>query len=214
MVNINIITIFPEQVKGFIDIGMLNQAVLKGTVEYNVVDIRDFSENRHRKVDDEPYGGGPGMVMSAPSVIRAVESLSQPGIKILLAPNGREFTQSNAEDISGKDITLICGRYTGIDYRVRKHVDLVFSVGNYIVSGGELPALIITEAAVRLIPGVLGDKKSLEEDRGYPVYTRPQNFRGMNVPEVLLSGNHKKIENFRKNNQEFYYEKNYDRNDK
>jgi tRNA (guanine37-N1)-methyltransferase len=123
MVNINIITIFPEQVKGFIDIGMLNQAVLKGTVEYNVVDIRDFSENRHRKVDDEPYGGGPGMVMSAPSVIRAVESLSQPGIKILLAPNGREFTQSNAEDISGKDITLICGRYTGIDYRVRKHVD-------------------------------------------------------------------------------------------
>ncbi len=204
MVTINIITIFPEQISSFLNIGMLNQAAEKDIVRYTVVDMRDFSQNRHRKVDDEPYGGGPGMVMLAPPVIRAIESLKRPGEKILLAPNGENFNQEKAKAIAGKDITLICGRYTGIDYRVRKYVDKVFSVGNYIVSGGELPALIITEAAVRLIPGVLGDCKSLQEDRGYPVYTRPQSFRDMAVPEVLLSGDHKKIENFRKQNQENY----------
>ncbi|MEA3507193.1 MAG: tRNA (guanosine(37)-N1)-methyltransferase TrmD [Elusimicrobiota bacterium] len=206
-VKINILTIFPGQVESFVKIGMLEQSARKNLAEFNIVDIRKFSDNRHRKVDDMPYGGGPGMVMSAPPVIRALESLEQPGIKILLAPNGEDFNQTEAAKLAGRDMTLICGRYTGIDYRVREYVDRIFSVGNYIVSGGELPALIITEAAVRLIPGVLGDEKSLEEDRGYPVYTRPQNFRGMEVPEVLLSGNHKKIEDFRDRKQENYHDR-------
>lgn len=206
-VKINILTIFPEQVESFIKIGMLEQAARKDLAEYNIVDIREYSDNKHRKVDDMPYGGGPGMVMSAGPVIKALESLDRPGIKILLAPNGESFNQTAAAELSGQDMTLICGRYTGIDYRVREYADRIYSVGNYIVSGGELPALIITEAAVRLIPGVLGDEKSLDEDRGYPVYTRPQNFRGMEVPEVLLSGNHKKIEDFRNQKQENYHDR-------
>ncbi|MFC2062094.1 tRNA (guanosine(37)-N1)-methyltransferase TrmD [Elusimicrobiota bacterium] len=194
---INILTIFPEQVKAYTEVGILNQALSKDLVEYNIVDIRDFSEDKHRKVDEIPYGGGPGMVMQAPVVVRAIESLNDPGIKILLEPGGEEFTQDSAETLVGSNITLICGRYTGIDFRVRNFVDRIVSVGDFIVSGGELPALIITEAVVRLMPGVLGDQRSIEEDKGYPVYTRPREFRGLKVPEVLFTGNHRKIKEFR-----------------
>lgn len=196
-VTINIVTIFPDQVKSYVEIGILNQAVKSNAVVYNIVNIRDFSQNKHKKVDGLPYGGGPGMVMKAPDVVKAIESIRKPGMKILLAPSGEEFDQKAARKLVGKDLTLISGRYTGIDYRVRAFVDKVMSVGNFIVSGGELPALIITEAVVRLIPGVLGDERSIEEDKGYPVYTRPRNFRGLKVPEVLISGNHKKIQEFR-----------------
>ncbi|MFH1415298.1 MAG: tRNA (guanosine(37)-N1)-methyltransferase TrmD [Elusimicrobiota bacterium] len=194
---INILTIFPEQVESYLNVGVLNQAIVKGFVEINAVDVRAFSEDKHNKVDDIPFGGGPGMVMTAPVVVRALESLDTPGIRILLSPSGKHFCRETAQGLSGRDMTLICGRYTGIDYRVREFVDSMISVGDFIVSGGELPALIITEAAVRLIPGVLGDTESLEEDRGYPVYTRPREFRGLKVPEVLVSGDHKKIKEYR-----------------
>ena len=194
---INILTIFPEQVKKYLEAGIPSRAASKGIVEYNVVDIRDFAPDKSRKVDDMPYGGGPGMVMAVPVVVDALESLARPGIRILLSPSGEDFVQETARELSGQDMTLICGRYTGIDYRIRNYIDRVISVGRFILSGGELPALVITEAAVRLIPGVLGDIKSLDEDRGYPVYTRPREFRGDSVPEVLISGDHKKIEEYR-----------------
>lgn len=210
--TINILTIFPRQVECYFEAGILNQAGNKGLLEYNIVDIRDFSQDKHRKVDDLPYGGGPGMVMMTPVVVRALESVKDPGIKILLSPSGEGFNQKIAAEFSGKNLTLICGRYTGIDYRVTEFVDRVVSVGDFIVSGGELPALMITEAVVRLLPGVLGDSESLDEDRGYPVYTRPKEFRGLKVPEVLISGNHKKIRDYRE--QEARYGKNNRQSDK
>ncbi len=194
---INILTIFPDQVRSYLEVGILNRAESKGIVKYNTVDIRDFSDNKHRKVDDTPFGGGAGMVMMAPVVVGALESIKKPGIKVLLSPTGEKFSQETAEELSGKDLTFICGRYTGIDYRVESFADRIISVGDFIVSGGELPALMITEAVVRLIPGVLGDSESLQEDKGYPVFTRPREFRGMNVPEVLVSGDHKKIRKYR-----------------
>ncbi len=194
---INILTIFPEPVKSYIEYGMVARAVEKEKVAFNIIDIRDFSEDKHRKVDDVPYGGGPGMVMKVDIIARALESLENPGVKILLSPGGEDFNQDMANDLAGENMTLICGRYMGIDYRIREFVDRVISTGNYIVSGGELPALIISEAVTRLIPGVLGDKRSIKEDRGYPIYTRPREYRGLKVPEVLLSGNHKKIEEYR-----------------
>ena len=137
------------------------------------------------------------MVMMAPVVVRALESLQTPGIKILLSPSGERFTKKISTELAGSDLTLICGRYAGIDHRVTNYVDRIIAVGDVIVSGGELPALMAAEAVVRLIPGVLGDSQSLEEDMGYPVYTRPREFRGMRVPEVLVSGDHGKIRDYR-----------------
>ncbi len=206
--TINILTIFPEQVECYFKAGILNRARNKGFFKYNVVDIRDFSDNKHKKVDDMPYGGGPGMVMMVPVVVKALENVSGAGIKILLSPSGKKFSQKTAGELSGKNLTLICGRYTGIDYRVVNFVDRVISVGDFIVSGGELPALMITEAVVRLVPGVLGDVESIQEDMGYPVYTRPRKFRGLKVPEVLISGDHRKIRSYRD------HEARYDRNNK
>ncbi len=208
MKKIHILTIFPDRVKKFTEVGILNQAAIKGKVSYNIVNIRDYSANKHKKVDNKPYGGGPGMVMSAPPVVKALESIEYPGTKILLSPGGEQFTQATAEQLKSKNLTLICGRYTGIDERVKKYVDRIISTGNYIVSGGELPALLITEAVVRLVPGVLGDSKSLEEDKGYPLYTRPRDYRGDKVPPVLLSGNHEKIKKFKEQ------EASYGRHDK
>ena len=196
-ITVNILTIFPEQVKFYTEVGILNQAFKKNIVQYNIVDLRDFTEDKNRKVDDVPFGGGPGMVMMAPVIVKAIESLQSPGIKILLSPTGEVFNRETTAELTGKDITLICGRYAGIDFRVNNFVDRIMSVGDFVVSGGELPALIIAEAVVRLVPGVLGDDKSSEEDKGYPLYTRPRDFRGYTVPEILLSGNHKKINEWR-----------------
>lgn len=196
-ITINILTIFSTQVSCYFEVGILKQAENKGLAVYNVIDLRDFTEDKHRKVDDIPYGGGPGMVMMAPVVVKALESINDPGIKILLSPGGEKFTQKMTSEFTGKNLTLICGRYTGIDHRIMQFVDREISVGDFVVSGGELPALVITEAVVRLIPGVLGDSESIREDKGYPVYTRPREFRGLKVPKVLISGDHKKIRNYR-----------------
>ncbi|NLB34867.1 MAG: tRNA (guanosine(37)-N1)-methyltransferase TrmD [Elusimicrobia bacterium] len=197
-VKFNILTIFPGEVRAYTEIGMLRKAATGGLAEYNIIDIRDFAPEPHKKVDDIPYGGGPGMVITVDTVVRALESLENPGLKILLSPAGKKYSQEDAARISRlESITLICGRYMGIDHRIREFIDEVVSVGDYILSGGELPALTIIESATRLIPGVLGDARSLKEDKGYPIYTRPRVFRGLEVPEVLLSGDHEKIKKFR-----------------
>ena len=203
---INLLTIFPDAVKSYLSVGMLGKAGEKELVEYNVVDLRDFAENRHRQVDDIPYGGGPGMVMMAPVVVSAIESLKCPGEIILMSPAGEKFTQQTAKEMSGRNLTFICGRYAGVDERVKKYIHREISVGDYILSGGELAALTVLEASVRLTPGVLGDARSSQEDKGYPLYTRPRNFRGMEVPEILLSGNHKKIDNFREQEAKYDYD--------
>lgn len=194
----NILTIFPAEVKAYTGVGMVRKAAESGLVNFNIFDIRDFTKDKHKKVDDIPYGGGPGMVISVEVVVRALENIKEPGKRILLSPSGKKFTQKEACALSSlENITLICGRYMGIDHRIRNFVDEIYSLGDYILSGGELPALSIAEAVTRLIPGVLGDARSIEEDKGYPIYTRPRVFRGLEVPEVLLSGDHAKIKNFR-----------------
>ncbi len=195
---INILTIFPDAVREYTRVGILEQARKKGLADFRVIDLRAFSSDKHKKVDAPSYGGGPGMVMSVEPIVQALESIPNPGLKILLSPTGEVFDRKLAGKLAGKNLTLICGRYAGIDERVKKYIDRVISIGDFVLSGGELPALVVAEAALRLVPGVLGNEQSSQEDLGYPSYTRPQTFRGDKVPEVLLSGDHREIEKFRK----------------
>jgi tRNA (guanine37-N1)-methyltransferase len=208
------ITIFPEMMDGPLSTGMLDIAVKKGAAEYRVVDLRDFAVDSYGSVDDYPYGGGPGMVMMAPPVVEAVESVrtqEEAGEVpvILLSPAGRRFDQSVAVELAGHEkIVLVCGRYKGIDARVEELVITdTISIGDYITSGGELPALVLADAVVRQLPGVIGDEKSRDtdsfsEDRGMMLdsdyYTRPPEYRGLEVPEILQSGNHAKIDEWRR----------------
>jgi len=201
----DILTIFPDIIHSYLNESILKRARLKGLLDVNVYDIRDFAKGRHRKVDDYPFGGGAGMVMKPEPLFNAVERLREDGEKrrvVLLTPQGRVFTQSVAEEFSKTDerFVFICGRYEGIDERVRLYlVDEEISIGDYVITGGELAALVIIDASTRLIPGALGDEVSAEDESftsqllEYPHYTRPRDFRGMKVPEVLLSGNHKEI---------------------
>lgn len=209
--KINVITIFPEVMGGILSMGMLGIAAKKSLVAYNVVNLRDFTKDKHRTVDDGPYGGGGGMILMAPPVVDAVESLgfAAGSPVILLSPAGKRFDQTLAHEYSSREeITFICGRYKGVDERVR---DLVVteevSIGDFILSGGELAAAVCIEAIVRLKDDVLGNKDTRESDsfemeRDYLLdsayYTRPEEYRGLKVPEVLLSGNHKEIEKWRK----------------
>jgi len=209
--KINVITIFPEVMGGILSMGMLGIAAKKSLVAYNVMNLRDFTKDKHRTVDDGPYGGGGGMILMAPPLVDAVESLhlASGSPVILLSPAGRKFDQALAHEYSAREeVTFICGRYKGVDERVR---DLVVteevSIGDFILSGGELAAAVCIEAIVRLKDDVLGNKDtresdSFEADREYMLdcayYTRPEEYRGIKVPEVLLSGNHKEIEKWRK----------------
>ncbi len=209
------ITIFPRLFDKTIESGVLGIAARKGAARYHVVNLRDFAVDSYGTVDDYPYGGGPGMVLMAPPVVEAVESVRrevgqvESVTVILLSPCGELFTQAKAVELSRRStIVFICGRYKGVDERVRELVvNESLSVGDYIVSGGELPALIVTEAVVRNLSGVLGDERSRETDSFSPereftldaaYYTRPPEYRGHRVPEVLISGNHAKIEEWRK----------------
>ncbi|MBN2070220.1 MAG: tRNA (guanosine(37)-N1)-methyltransferase TrmD [Candidatus Krumholzibacteriota bacterium] len=208
------ISIFPELFGGVLDTGVLGIASRKGLARYNVINLRDFAVDSHGSVDDYPYGGGPGMVMMAPPVVEAVESVRGDGDEgdvrvIMLSPAGKLFDQDMARELSSADkIIFVCGRYKGVDERVR---DLVvtdaISIGDYIVSGGELPSLVIADSIVRNFPGVLGDERSRDTDsfdieRGRSLdaayYTRPPEYRGMEVPEVLISGDHARIDRWRK----------------
>ncbi|MFH1888669.1 MAG: tRNA (guanosine(37)-N1)-methyltransferase TrmD [Candidatus Omnitrophota bacterium] len=209
--RIDIITIFPGMFGPVLNESIVKRAQRKGKVRIYIHDLRDYSDDKHRKIDDRPFGGGSGMVMRPEPIFKAVEDIKSK-IKnqklkiILLSPQGERMTQKAAGRLAKcRHLVLICGHYEGIDERVRDHlVDEEVSIGDYVLTGGELPAMVLVDCLVRLIPGVLGDKNSLnfESFAGnlleYPQYTRPASYRRMRVPAILLSGNHKKIEGWRR----------------
>lgn len=206
----DIITIFPNVIQEYIDTGILRIAQEKDLVEINVHDLRDWTEDNHKTVDDTPYGGGPGMVMKVEPIYKALQDLKKENsIVCITTPKGEKLTQTKVQELSENNdahYIIICGRYEGVDQRVHdKLVDFEFSIGNYILSGGELPALVFVDSITRLIPGVLGNIESLESESftggdnlDYPQYTKPERFKDWEVPDVLLSGNHAKIEEWRK----------------
>ena len=205
----DVITIFPEIFNGVFDFGIVRRAVEAGLIEIHVHDLRDYTSDKHRQVDDRPFGGGAGMVMKPEPLFRAVEAAanqSSDAIVMLLSPQGRLFDQGLAEEYSGKPgIILICGRYEGVDERVAEHlVNDEISIGDYVLSGGEIPAMVVVDAITRLIPGALGCGESAQQESfskgllDYPNYTRPAEFRELRTPDVLLSGNHAEIEQWRR----------------
>jgi tRNA (guanine37-N1)-methyltransferase len=204
-VEIDVLTLFPGLFKGFLEEGLLKRAQDRGAVVIRVHNIRDFAKDKHHEVDDYPYGGGPGMILKVEPIHRAVGSL-EPGKVILMSPQGLPFNQEIAYELAKEPhLILISGHYEGVDERIRLSlVDLEISIGDYILSGGEIPSLVVMDAVVRLIPGVLGNLSSLESEsfKGhileYPQYTRPRVFMGMEVPSVLLSGNHSEILRWRR----------------
>jgi tRNA (guanine37-N1)-methyltransferase len=209
-VRFDIVTIFPRMVEAGIAEGVIGRGVERGLLDVKIHDLRDFTTDRHRSVDDVPYGGGPGMVMKPEPLLRAVEHVrATRGVAdtvVLLTPQGRPFTQVEAERLGRlAHVVLLCGRYEGMDERVRELVATEeLSIGDYVLSGGELAALVVVDAVSRLVPGVVGDEQSVAEDsfsRGlldYPHYTRPAEFREWKVPDVLVSGHHGEIRKWRK----------------
>jgi len=206
-VKIDIVTLFPAMLAGPLGESILGRAQAKGLVEIRVADLREWAEGRHRVTDDYPFGGGGGMVLKPEPLFRCVEALRRPGARvILLDPQGRAFGQEVAAELArAEHLILLCGRYEGVDERVREHlVDDEISIGDYVLTGGELPALVVTDAVVRLLPGALGDEAAPGKDsfgRGLlegPHYTRPEEFRAWRVPEVLLSGDHARVARWRR----------------
>ena len=205
--RIDVVTIFPAMFDSPLREGLLGKAIGAGLVEVRLHDLRDFTDDRHRTVDDESFGGGPGMVMKPEPLFAAVESLGERrGRVIVLSPAGRRLDRDLVHELSGEPhLTLICGRYEGVDQRVVDGLPAEeISIGDYVLSGGELPALVLIEAVTRLIPGVIGREESHERDSfedgllDHPHYTRPAEFRGMEVPDVLRSGHHAEIERWRR----------------
>ena len=206
----DIVTIFPGYFASPLSEALVGKAVDAGLLEIHLLDLRAFSDDPHRKVDDEAYGGGPGMVLAAPPVFAAVEALraeAPPPHVILLSPQGRRFDAAAARALAGRArVALVCGRYEGIDERTREAglFDEELSIGDVVLAGGEAAALVVVEAVSRFVPGVVGDPDSVRADSfeegllDYPHYTRPREFRGMAVPEVLLSGHHERIETWRR----------------
>jgi tRNA (guanine37-N1)-methyltransferase len=204
--RIDVLTIFPELVTGFAGHSLLGRAVERGTVDLRVHDLRDATTDVHRTVDDSPFGGGAGMVLRPEPVFDTVERERPPRPLLLLGPGGRRFDQAAARELAaGEGFSLLCGRYEGIDARVRDHlVDGELSIGDYVLAGGEVAALVVIEAVTRLLPGVMGNATSATEESfadgllEYPQYTRPAEYRGWNVPEVLRSGDHGRVERWRR----------------
>ncbi len=206
--RIDILTIFTDIFESPLRESLLGKAIEAGVIDVRVHDIRDFANDRHGQVDDESYGGGPGMVMKPEPVYAAVESLGEgPKRTILLSPAGRRLDQGLVRELASESwLVLICGRYEGVDERVVQGLPAEeVSIGDYVLSGGEVPVLVVLEAVTRLVPGVIGREESHEQDSfgedgllDHPHYTRPQEFRGMEVPPVLLSGNHAEIERWRR----------------
>jgi tRNA (guanine37-N1)-methyltransferase len=205
----DILTLFPAMFSSPFEASILGKAVEKGLIEIRIVNIRDFTSDKHHVVDDTPYGGGQGMVMKVEPIARAIEwakAESPSAWTIYLTPQGRSFNQERAEALSSKThLILLCGRYEGVDERVREmFVDEEVSIGDYVLTGGELAAMVMVDTLSRLLPGVLGCDQSAEEDSfsesllEYPQYTRPIDFRGQGVPEVLVSGNHEAIFQWRR----------------
>jgi tRNA (guanine37-N1)-methyltransferase len=203
--RINVVTIFPDFFRGPLGLSIPSRAAAAGSVAYNLVDLRDFTHDKHRTVDDAPYGGGAGMVMKPQPFFEAVESLNAAPPIVLLSPRGKVFSHDDAVRFaSGSEVTLLCGHYKDIDQRVADHLATEeISLGDFVLSGGEAAALAIIDATVRLLPGAMSDLESARSDsffgRGIsaPSYTRPPEYRGHAVPEVLLSGDHARIERWR-----------------
>ncbi len=207
--TVDIVTIFPAMIEQGLGVGVLGRAIDRGTIDVTVRDLRDYTTDRHRVVDDVPYGGGPGMVLKGEPLFRALDAIEaergRPLTVILTSPQGARFTQAAARRLSAAPhLVLLCGRYEGVDERVRARVTEELSIGDYVLSGGELPALVIVDAVARLVPGVVGDDRSVVDDsfsRGlldYPHYTRPAELGGSKVPDVLLSGHHGEIRRWRR----------------
>jgi tRNA (guanine37-N1)-methyltransferase len=205
--RIDVITLFPGMFRGPFDESIVARARAAGLVDIRVHDLRDWSTNRHRTVDDYPYGGGAGMVLKPEPLFAAIESLrGERGYVILLTPQGEPFRQGRAQELAGREhLIFVCGHYEGVDERVREHaVDHELSIGDYVLSGGELPAMVVIDAIVRLLPGALGSPHSTVEESHaaglleYPQYTRPADFRGWRVPDILLSGHHGEIARWRR----------------
>ena len=208
MTRFDVVTIFPGMFVPAFQQGVVGRAIERGLLELHTHDLRDFTHDRHRQVDDVPFGGGPGMVIKPEPVFEAVESvmLNNPGPVILLEPWGERLGQRIAAELAREPgLIIVCGRYEGIDDRVRTGLSArEISIGDYVLSGGEIPAMVVIDAVARLVPGVVGDPGSLAQDTfggelaGCPQFTRPAEFRGMRVPEVLLSGDHARIKQWRK----------------
>lgn len=204
--RIDVITIFPEMVSAPLGASLLGKGIEKGLLDVRVHDLRDHGFGKHRSVDDRPFGGGAGMVMRPEPIFAAVEALDAPEAHVvLMSPRGRRLDHARVQELARIDhLVIICGRYEGVDERVVEHlVDEELSIGDYVLSGGELPALVVIEAVSRMIPGVLGNALSLESESHaaglleFPQYTRPADFRGWRVPEILLAGNHAEIDRWR-----------------
>jgi len=212
----HVLTIFPGMFSGFLGETMMKRGIEAGVVKVRLVDIRDYATDKHKTTDDTPYGGGPGMVMKVEPMYRALETLKavkgqRDSRVVLLSPRGKPFTQERAERYAKlESLTLICGRYEGVDQRVADHLaDEELSIGPYVLSGGEVAAMVVIETVARLVPGFLGNPESLREESfaaadasasfvEYPQYTKPAEFQGWKVPDVLLSGDHAEIERRRK----------------
>ena len=206
MLTINVVTIFPEFFVGPLGLSIPARAKAAGGVEYRLVDLRDFTTDKHKTVDDTPYGGGPGMVMKPAPFFEAVESIGAKAPIVLLSPRGRTFSQADARRFAeGTELTLLCGHYKDVDQRVADHLATEeISIGDFVLSGGEAAALAVIDATVRLVPGAMSDIASAHGDSFFdrelsaPSYTKPADYRGFTVPEVLISGNHAKIEEWRR----------------
>lgn len=204
--RIDILTLFPTMFDGFLNNSIIKRAIDKGLVNINIVNFRDYSKDPHHKVDDTPYGGGNGMVLMVQPIYDAVMDLKDDDTKvILLTPDGEKYNQKKAYDLKKyKHLIIICGHYEGFDDRIRSIVDFEISIGDYVLTGGELPSMIITDTIVRLVDGVIEEESHINDSFNpntnlldYPTYTKPREFMGLTVPEVLLNGNHKEIEEFR-----------------
>jgi tRNA (guanine37-N1)-methyltransferase len=210
MVKLDIVSIFPRMVRGPLEEGIVGRAIARGLLDVRVHDLREHTTDRHRVVDDVPFGGGPGMVLKPEPLFRAVDAIraerGDPSAIVLTSPDGCRFTHRDAERLSRlPHVVILCGRYEGVDERVRSHLATEeISIGDYVLSGGELPALVIVDAVARFVPGVVGDEASVARDtfaRGlldFAQYTRPAEFRGLSVPPVLLSGHHAEIDRWRR----------------
>lgn len=206
--KIDVLSLFPEMFEGVLNSSILKKAADNQSVSYNVVNFREFADNKHKTVDDYPYGGGAGMVLKPQPIFDAVTHLSSVSTSpriILLCPQGERFTQKKAEELAKEQhLLFVCGHYEGYDERIREHIITdEISIGDYVLTGGELGAMVIIDSVVRLLPGVLGNEESHQQDSfstgflEHPHYTRPADFRGMKVPDVLISGNHRLIEEWR-----------------
>ena len=204
--KISILTLFPEMFDGFINTSIIKRAIESNKVEIELINFRDYSKDSHNKVDDTPYGGGAGMVLTCQPIFDCIESIRTEDSKvILLTPSGIPYKQKIAYDLSKeKHLIIICGHYEGFDERILSIVDMEVSIGDYVLTGGEIPSMVLTDSIIRLIPGVINEEShindSFNEDYllDYPTYTKPAEYKGMKVPEVLISGDHKKIDEWRK----------------